>query len=98
MVGKVPAIQLGDPGSILGGVRNFNFYPGTGCVCPLFVFCPVLYDGGPDIVLTTRSGRSAVVFLSSVLVHSLLLPYRHLNQDFGFYVPGVLNPTLGEGK
>ena len=48
-------------------------------VCPLSVFCPVLsFGGGPDIVLTTHSGRPALVYLSSVLVQRLLLPYRHL--------------------
>ena len=33
---------------------------------------------GPDFVLTTPSGRSALVYLFSVLVHSQLLPYRYL--------------------
>ena len=49
-------------------------------VCPLSVFCPVCVRrvGGPDIVLTTHSGRPALVCLSSVLVHNLLLPYRYL--------------------
>ena len=44
VVGRVPAFQPGGRGSIPGGVRNFNFCPGIGCVCvcPLFVFCPVL--------------------------------------------------------
>ena len=32
--------------------------------------------GGTDIVLTTHSGRSALVYLSSVLVHSQLLPLQ----------------------
>ena len=40
VVGGVPAFQHGGPGSIPGGVRNFNSYPGIGCVS--FVFCPVL--------------------------------------------------------
>ena len=40
VVGRVPAFQSGDPGSIPGGVRNFNFCPGIGCVS--CVFCPVL--------------------------------------------------------
>ena len=34
--------------------------------------------GGPDIVLTTHSGRPTLVYLSSVLVHRQLLPDRHL--------------------
>ena len=40
VVGRVPAFQPGDPGSIPGGVRNFNFCSGIGCVS--FVFCPVV--------------------------------------------------------
>ena len=43
----VTAFQLGGPCSIPGGVRNFKFYPGTGCVS--FVFCPVL---SPPVALT----------------------------------------------
>ena len=34
--------------------------------------------GGPDIVLTTHSGRPTNVILCSVLVHSMFLPYRHV--------------------
>ena len=34
--------------------------------------------GGPDIVLTTYSGRPYLVYLSIVLVDTLLLPYRNL--------------------
>ena len=40
VVARVPAFQPGGPGSIPGGVRNFNFCPWIGCVS--FVFCPVL--------------------------------------------------------
>ena len=40
VVGRVPAFQPNGPGSIPGGVRNFNFCPGIGCVS--FVFCTVL--------------------------------------------------------
>ena len=40
VVGRLPAFQPGGPGSIPGGVRNFNYYPGIGCVS--FVFFPVL--------------------------------------------------------
>ena len=40
VAGNVPAFQLCGPGSVPGGVKNFNFYPGTGCVS--FVFCPEL--------------------------------------------------------
>ena len=40
VVGRVPAFQPCNPGSIPGGVRNLNPYPGI--VCVSFVFCPVL--------------------------------------------------------
>ena len=33
---------------------------------------------GPDIQLTSDSGRPALMYLSSVLVHSLCSSYRHL--------------------
>ena len=39
VVGRVPAFQPGGLGSIPGGVRNFNSYPGIDCVS--FAFCPV---------------------------------------------------------
>ena len=32
VVGRVPAFQPGGLGSISGGVRNFNSYPGIQCV------------------------------------------------------------------
>ena len=41
-------------------------------VCPLSVYCPVL----SSVVLTTHSERPALVYLSSVLVHSRLLPLQ----------------------
>ena len=47
----------------------------------------VLSGGRPDILLARGSGRPALVYLSSVLVHILLLPYRHLT--YGLLVPGV---------
>ena len=72
VVGRVPAFQPGGPGSIPGGVRNFNFCPGIGCVS----FVCVVFDRGPAIVLTTHSGRPALVYLSSVLAQRLLLPLQ----------------------
>ena len=79
MVGRVHAFQPGGPGSIPGGVRNFNF-----CV---------VFGGGPDIVLTTHSGRPALVYLSSFLVQKLLLPLQAiwLVSHWG------VSPRLGEG-
>ena len=49
-------------------------------VCPLSVFC-VAFGGDPDILLTTHSGRPALVYLSSVLVQRLLLPLLY-DQNF----------------
>ena len=73
VVGRVPAFQPGGPGSIPGGVRNFNFCPGIGCVS--FVFCPVLSlaEARHCADPTFREARPCV------LVQRLFLPpYRHL--------------------
>ena len=84
-------------GSIPGGVRNL--ISGIGCVS--FV-CVLPYDvtgGGPDIVLTTHSGRPALVYMSSVLIQGLLLPYRHLtHRHMSGKSQGGVSPRLGEGK
>ena len=64
VVGRVPAFQPGGPGSIPGGVRNFNFCPGIGCVSFVCVLSCVVSGGGPDIVLTIQSGRPPLVSLS----------------------------------
>ena len=69
MVGRVPTFQP-------GGVRNFNSYPGIRCVSFACVLSCAVSGGGPDIVLTMHSGRPALVYLSSVLVHSQLLPLQ----------------------
>ena len=76
MVGRVPAFQTGGPGLIPGRVRNFNLCSGIGCVSFLCILSCVVFGGGPDIVLTTHSGRPALVYLSSVLVQRLLLPLQ----------------------
>ena len=61
------------------------FYPGTGHVSFVCVLSCVVSGGGHVIVLTTHSGRPALVYLSSVLVHSLLLPLQASDpQAFGF--------------
>ena len=74
-------------GSISGGVRNFNFCPGIGCV-----FCPVL---SPTETLTLCwphiQGRPALVYMSSVLVQSLLL----LLSGIWVVSPGGACPRLG---
>ena len=72
MVGRVPAFHPGSQGSIPGGVRNFNFYPGTGCVSFVCVLSYAVSGRGPGIVLTTQSGRPALVYLSRVPVHRQL--------------------------
>ena len=41
IVGRVPVFQPGRLGLVPGRIKNFNLYPGTGCVS--FVFCPVLF-------------------------------------------------------
>ena len=82
VVGRVPAFQPGGPGSIPGWVRNFNL--SWDWVCVLCVLSCVVFGGGPDLVLTTHSGRPALVYLSSVLVHSLLLILQAYDQgEFG---------------
>ena len=75
MVDSVPAFQPDGPGSIPGGVRILIYTLGLG-VCPFSILSCSVSGGGPDIVLTTHSRRPAVVRLSSVLVHSLLLPLQ----------------------
>ena len=74
MVSRVLAFQPGSSGLIPSRIRNFHFYLGTWCVSFVKVLSCAVSCGGPDIVLITHSGRPALVYLSSVLVHSLLLP------------------------
>ena len=77
---KVAALEPGGPGSIPGGVRNFNFCPGIGRVSFVCVLSYVVSGGSPDIVPTTHSGRPTLVYLSSVLVQRLLLPLHASDQ------------------
>ena len=70
----------------------------------------VVFGGGPDIVLTTHSGRPALVYLSTVLVQRpalvylstvlvqrLLLPLQASDsRAFGLQVPGGVSSRLGE--
>ena len=76
VLGRVPAFQPGGTGSIPGGVKNFNFWHGIGCVSYVCVLSCIVFGVGPDIVLTTHSGRPALVYLSSVQVQRLLLPVQ----------------------
>ena len=61
VVGRVPAFQPGSPGSITGGVRNFNFCPGIGCLSFVCVLSCTVSGGGPDIVLTRHLERPTLV-------------------------------------
>ena len=77
IVGRVPAFQPSGPGSIPGGVRNFNSYPGIGCV--FFVFFPVL---SPAEALTLcwphiQGGPSLCISLVFWSIDNCS-PYRHL--------------------
>ena len=80
------------------GGRLFNFYPGTGCISFVSVLSCDVFGGGYDIVLTTNSGRPAFVYLSSVLIHNLLLLYRHLIHGLLRYKSRGVSPTIGEAK
>ena len=68
--------------------------PRAGCV--LCVLSCLVSGCGSDIVLTTHSRRSALVYLSSVLVHSLLL-HIEAPTGLGCKSKGVLSPTLRRG-
>ena len=68
--------------------RRVQFPAGSGIliyimgfgVCPLScVLSCAVSGGGPDIVLTTHSGRPALLYLSSVLSRDYCSPYRHLS-------------------
>ena len=80
VVSRLTAFQPGGPGSVPGGVRNFQFYPGTWCVS--FVLCPVLFWRWQTFCWPLISGRSTPVYLSSVLVQSLCSSYRHLTHGY----------------
>ena len=89
----------GGPVSIPGGVRNFNSYPGIGCVPFVCVLSCDASGGGPGIVLTTHSRRPALVHLSSVPVYKQLLPYRHLTHgNLGCQSREGCKSKIGEGK
>ena len=47
-------------------------------VCPLCSVLCCLWLCGPEILLTTDSGRSVLLYLSSVLCNSLCFTYSHL--------------------
>ena len=78
VVDTVPAFQPGGTGSIHGGVNYFNFYPGAGCLFCTVLSC-IVFSGGPHCA--DHTFKEALVYLSSDLVRSRLLPYRQLNND-----------------
>ena len=57
-------------------VRYFNLFPETGHVSFTCVLPCVVSGDGPEILLTTDSRMPSLVYLCSVLVHSLCSPYR----------------------
>ena len=61
------------------------------------VLSRVVFGGGPDIVLTTHSGWPALVYLSSVLVQTLLLPLQ-ASDPRAFGKSWGVSPRLEEGK
>ena len=99
MVGRVTAFQPGGQGSIPGGVRNFNSYPGIECVSFVCVLSCAVSGGGPNIVLTTHSGRPALCICLVFRSIDNCSPYRHLTHGhLGCKSRGGVSPRLGEGK
>ena len=83
VIGRVPAFRPGGPGSIPGEIRNFNSYPGIGCVCHLSVFCPVL---SPVEALALfrphiHGGRPLCICLMFRSIDNCS-PYRHLTHGY----------------
>ena len=66
VVGRVLALQSSGPNSTPSGVR-FEFLSWD-WVCVHCVLPCVVFGGGPEIVLTTHSGRPAFMYMYSVLV------------------------------
>ena len=63
VIARVATFQPSGPGSIPGGGQKF-LIPILGLgVCPLSVLSCAVYGGVPDIVLTTHSGRPALVYV-----------------------------------
>ena len=108
MVGSVPGFQPGGPGSIPGGVRIFNFYPGIGCVS--FVLYFVVSGGGPDIHPFTiadsvygstffHSNRRLSSCIWLVFWSIVCAPLTGIRpMDIWVASPGGVNRTLGGGK
>ena len=76
LVGRTSAFQPEGPCSFLGMVWDFNLCPGTECVPIVCVLSCVVSGDDPDILLPTDSERLALLYLSTVLVHSMWLPLQ----------------------
>ena len=73
MVDTIAAFLFGGPSSIPGGTRNFNFYPGTGCIS--FACVPsCVVSGGCSVIADHASRKARLCAYACVLVYSLLLP------------------------
>ena len=72
VVNRVPAFQP-------SGVRNFNFCPGIGGVCPLPVFCPVLSSAEALTLCWPHIQGDPPLCISLVFwSRDCCSPYRHL--------------------
>ena len=95
-IDRISACQLRSPVPVPGEIKDFNLYPRTECVlCGLSC---VVSGGGSENQLTTDSGKPVLLYLSSVLVHSMWSPYRHLTRGhlvFKFWREGVRHAYWG---
>ena len=75
VVCRVPVFQPGARLRFKAGSEILTYILGLwDCVCVLCVLSCIASGGDPGIVLTTHSGRPSLLYLSSVLVNSLLSP------------------------
>ena len=92
MVGKVPAFQPSGQDSVPGKVRDFNLYPGIGCVS--FVFCPVLSQEGPTLWWLQIQGGNPCNRVHSMAPHTNIWPMDIYNASpWGclLYIEGRVN-------
>ena len=80
MVIRIPAFQPGGPGSIPGGIRNFNSYPGIGCVSFVCFLSCAVSGGGPDTVLTTHSEIMNDILINNVKKFNINRPTLNSNK------------------
>ena len=77
VIGRVPAFQSDCRVRSQAGSEILISILGLVVFVLCFLSC-VVPGCDSDIMLITHSGKPALVCLSSVLIHSLLLPYGHL--------------------